>query len=181
MGENCQFKNLCYFGFLLVGLIFLIFKYEQLDMFTFLWYQVILAYSYIAAVHDFKNKSIPNTLILGMISTWFFMMIFKFFVDSNMAISLLKESMIGFFIGGILFLLVYILSKKGLGGGDVKYIAASGLYIGFSGILSVSLIGSLLAAIVGLILIYLKKIKPKDTMPLVPFLYIGILLTVFYM
>ena len=39
------------------------------------------------------------------------------------------------------------------------------------------LYGSVLAAVAGLLLILGKKITPKDAIPLVPFLYIGMLLT----
>ncbi len=39
--------------------------------------------------------------------------------------------------------------------------------------------GSVLAAIAALILILTKKMTAKDAIPLVPFLYVGILLTEF--
>ena len=43
---------------------------------------------------------------------------------------------LGLFCGGVLFLLVYRLTKKrGLGGGDVKLMAAAGLYLGWELIL----------------------------------------------
>jgi len=42
------------------------------------------------------------------------------------------------------------------------------------------LYGTILAALTGLILILLKKLGRKDAMPLAPFIYAGILITVFY-
>jgi len=57
--------------------------------------------------------------------------------------------------------------------------AAAGLYLGFSETVPAILYGTVLAALVGLVLILLKKIGRKDTMPLAPFLFAGIIITVF--
>ena len=76
-------------------------------------------------------------------------------------------------------MLIYIISRNGLGGGDVKFMAVAGLYLGFSGTVPAILYGTLLAAFTGLVLIVLKKLGRKDTMPLVPFLFVGIMITIF--
>ena len=57
--------------------------------------------------------------------------------------------------------------------------AVSGLYLGFDGVLPAMLYGTVLATLVTLVLVLLKKLGRKDTFPLVPFLYAGMLLTVF--
>ena len=95
------------------------------------------------------------------------------------ALGTMADGLAGFLTGGLIFWLVYAISRGGLGGGDVKLAATSGLYLGLDGVLSMMLYGSVLAASTGVVLILLKKIKPKDQIPLVPFLYVGILLTVF--
>jgi prepilin signal peptidase PulO-like enzyme (type II secretory pathway) len=66
-----------------------------------------------------------------------------------------------------------------LGGGDVKFMSVAGLYLGFSGTIPVILFGTVIAALTGLVLILLKKINRKDSIPLAPFLFIGIIITVF--
>ena len=81
--------------------------------------------------------------------------------------------------GGGLFLLVYILSRKGLGAGDVKFMAVAGLYLGFNGVLPSMLIGSILSCITAITLMIMKKIDKSATLPLAPFLYGGILVTLF--
>ena len=57
--------------------------------------------------------------------------------------------------------------------------AVAGLYLGFGGVLPAMLYGSVLSALTALVLIALKKIKPRDSIPLVPFLYVGMMLTMF--
>ncbi len=76
--------------------------------------------------------------------------------------------------------MVYLVSRGGLGGGDVKLMAASGLYLGFQKVMQAMLYGSILAALTGGGLILMRKIGRKDTIPLIPFLYAGILLSTFF-
>ena len=70
----------------------------------------------------------------------------------------------------------YIPIACGLFGG---LLGVAGLYLGYDGALSALLYGSVLAALSALVLILGKKMTAKDTIPLVPFLYVGILLTEF--
>jgi prepilin signal peptidase PulO-like enzyme (type II secretory pathway) len=148
--------------------------------FALLLLTLIAIFGYIAAILDIKTKRIPNGLILMMLASWIMTMVPKLFFDTAAAITLLGDSTLGFLIGGGLFLLVYMLSRKGLGGGDVKFMAAAGLYLGFGGTISTMLYGTVIAALTGGILILSKKIGRKETIPLAPFLYIGILLTIFF-
>ena len=64
-----------------------------------------------------------------------------------------------FFGGGIFFILMLI-SKNGLGGGDVKLIFVLGLWLGVEGLIFVILSGTILAGIFALIFL-LTKIKNR--------------------
>lgn len=152
----------------------------KIDFFALLRIILIIVFGYIAAVLDIKNKKIPNRLVLVMLGVWAVTMATKLIIDTESAVAILQDALLGFAIGGGLFLLVYAISRKGLGGGDVKFMAAAGLYLGLSGTLSSMLYGTILAALTGIILLIMKKLGRKDPMPLAPFLYVGILITVFY-
>jgi prepilin signal peptidase PulO-like enzyme (type II secretory pathway) len=130
-------------------------------------------------VIDINTKQIPNALILAMIAGWLLLILPMVFFDTENGIRILVDSVYGLLIGGGLFLAVYLLSRKGLGGGDVKFMSVAGLYLGFSGTIPVILFGTIIAALTGLVLILLKKINRKDSIPLAPFLFIGIIITVF--
>jgi len=149
------------------------------DAFTLLMRGLIIIFGYAASVNDLKAKRIPNELILGMLAAWVLVMVPKLFLDTDVAVALIVDSLIGFAIGGGVFLVVYMISRKGLGGGDVKFMAAAGLFLGFGGTIPAMLFGTVLAALAGLVLMALKKISRKDKMPLAQFLYVGILITVF--
>ena len=176
-----RYKSLLpYIGIPVIGTVFVLLYAGGEDLFVILLCELIIIFGYIASVLDVKTKKIPNSLVLVMLTAWTLVMIPKLFIHTDMAIVLLKDAALGFVVGGGLFLLVYLVSRKGLGGGDVKFMAASGLYVGFAGTLSAMLYGTILAALVGLVLLLIKKIGRKDMMPLAPFLYVGIVISLFY-
>ena len=90
------------------------------------------------------------------------------------------NSLLGFFLGGGLFYLLAVLSNGGMGGGDIKYIAAAGALLGWQKVLLVIFIGALLGSIIGLFQIAVQKISRKSLIPFGPFLAMGTLITLFY-
>lgn len=65
-------------------------------------------------------------------------------------------------VGGGIFLLLAVVTKGALGGGDVKLIAALGLWLGCVDLLNVVLIGSIAGGIVAIILLITKKKDRKS-------------------
>jgi len=168
-----------FIGIPIVCAALLLLRSGRSDPFTLLLHIMIAIFGYIGMVTDAKSKLIPNGLILAMLAAWVFAVVPKLFVDPSAAAAVLRGSVFGFIAGGGMFLLVYLVSRKGLGGGDVKFMAATGLFVGFDGAVPVMLYGTVLAALAGIALILLKKIGRKDSIPLAPFLYAGILIYVF--
>ena len=170
-----------YVGLPALGIALLVVRVGQMDGFILLWCTLLLVFGYITAVRDIKTKKIPNSLVLAMLAAWLVTMLPMVFLETHASVTLLVDSALGFALGGGLFLLVYIISRKGLGGGDVKFMAVAGLYLGFYGVIPAMLYGTVLASLTGIVLLLSKKIGRKDTMPLAPFLFAGILITIFFM
>ena len=166
-------------GFFIIMFVWLVICAGELSVFSLLKSAILIILSYIAMVFDINTKRIPNTLVLVMIAGWLFLMVPMIYTDTGNGFSIMMDSLYGLLIGGGLFLLVYLLSSKGLGGGDVKFMAAAGLYLGLADILPAILYGTVLAALTGFILVLFKKIDRKDKIPLAPFLFTGIMITVF--
>ena len=160
--------------------LFFIFKTGGADAFMLLRGGLLIVFGYAASVIDIKEKRIPNALVLAILAGWILTVIPQLFYDIEPTLTLIMDGALGSAICGALLLLVYFISRKGLGGGDVKFMAAAGLYLGFQGVLPAILVGSILAGLAGGVLILLKKIGRKDSIPLAPFLYAGILFTVFF-
>lgn len=168
-------QGIPYIGLLVLMATLLVWKYVQLDGLEILLREVLVVFCYVAAVGDIREKKVPNRLVGAMLGAWVLIMVPQLFFQTELAIYLLLSGAIGFLMAGIVFLGVYLISKKGLGGGDVKLMAVAGLYLGYDKVMPAMLYGAVLAAVVGIILILAKKIGRKDAIPLVPFLLIGIL------
>ena len=166
-------------GLPVIMLALLIMQGSRIEPFDLLWRELIIIFGYVAAVIDIKTKKIPNKLVITMFIIWILTITPLMIVDIEWAVARLIDSIIGFLLGGGIFMVVYIISKKGLGGGDVKFMAVSGLYLGVGAVLPSIFLGTVLAALIGIILIAAKKIKRKDPIPLAPFLFVGIALTIF--
>lgn len=166
-------------GLPVIMIALLIMQASRVEPFDLLWRELIIVFGYIAAVIDIRTKKIPNKLLITMLAAWIFTITPMMIFDMEQAVSRISDSVFGFVLGGGIFMLVYIISKKGLGGGDVKFMAVAGLYLGVGGVLPSIFLGTLLAALIGIILIAAKKIKRKDPIPLAPFLFAGMLLTIF--
>lgn len=71
--------------------------------------------------------------------------------------------------GGVLFLIIAILSRGALGGGDIKLIACLGLWLGTDALFAVSMIGIILGGLVALLLLLTGKKKRKSAFAYGPY------------
>lgn len=137
---------------------------------------VILAMS-IFAVTDTKAKLIPNRLILVFLGIWSAICGIAFISDPEGGIALIGQSLIGGVVGGLIFLLCYLISRGQLGAGDVKLAFVMGLYLTGQRVVGAIAYGVLLCCIYSFIQIARKKLTMKDGVPLAPFLYLGTIVT----
>ena len=78
--------------------------------------------------------------------------------------------LLGFLTGGGCLLLFMILSHGGMGGGDVKFAAALGIWFGWQDILLILWIAFVLGGLAGIVLLATGKKTRKDFVPFGPFL-----------
>ena len=71
--------------------------------------------------------------------------------------------------GGFFFLLLAFISKGALGGGDIKLIAALGLWLGWKSLLSVIIYGAIAGGVAALVLLLTKKIQQKQYLAYGPY------------
>lgn len=89
-------------------------------------------------------------------------------------------SLIGFLAGGGFFYLVAVLSRGGMGGGDIKLMAMVGGLMGWKSVLLTTFAGSLSGSIIGIFLMLFKGKGRKTKIPFGPFLAFGTLVTLFF-
>lgn len=91
----------------------------------------------------------------------------------------LMSYLIGFFcISGFLYI-IYVLTKgRGIGGGDIKLMAVSGLVVGFPNILVAFLIGCILGSVIHTI--RCKVSKADHVLAFGPYLSAGLVISILY-
>lgn len=104
---------------------------------------------------------------------------------ASLLMMLLPEStswsnrLLGVLIGGGFFWILNLLG--GMGGGDVKLMAAAGFWLGYPRIIIAMFIGIFCAAVVGVALIISKKKTRKDPIAFGPYLAFGIMMTTLFL
>ena len=91
-----------------------------------------------------------------------------------------KASLIGFLVGGGFYYAIALVSRGGMGGGDIKMMAMVGAMMGWKAVLVITFLGSLTGAVVGIFLMIAKGKGRKTKIPFGPFLALGTLITLFY-
>jgi leader peptidase (prepilin peptidase)/N-methyltransferase len=94
------------------------------------------------------------------------------------------NAFIGLLLGGAPLYLIGLLWEKlrkveAMGGGDVKFMAMVGSFLGWKGAFLTIMLGAMAGSIVGVALILLKKHQADRVIPFGPFLAFGTLLTLF--
>lgn len=131
---------------------------------------------YLLALVDYKEKKIPNKIILVMLAARFIMLIYEIVTNLDFWIDVLTYCLLGAFIGGIIMFLCMFLSRNGLGMGDIKMFIVVGAYVGSSQILGTMFLAFLVSALGGLALLITKKAGLKDSIPMAPFTCCGVII-----
>jgi leader peptidase (prepilin peptidase)/N-methyltransferase len=126
---------------------------------------------------DLAHKIIPDVITLpGIVAGILISSLVTLVGLGNSTLVGLGSAALGVVLGGGLFFLVAVLSRGGMGGGDIKLIAMIGAFLGWRAVLVTIFLGALSGAMVGIGLMLLYKKGRKDPLPFGPFLALGALL-----
>lgn len=120
---------------------------------------------------DLRHMIIPNGLVL----TVFVIGVFWTLYDGDYF-----SHIIGFFAVSLILLLAGIISRGGMGMGDVKLMAAAGLLLGWQNIIAALMIGAIIGSVIGVSLQVFKVIEKKQPVPFGPFLAAGIMSAILF-
>lgn len=155
---------------LLNGLMY-VFVYIKLGLtINTVLYGLLISILITLSIIDLKHKIIPDSLnIAGLIIGIIYIIINK---------GILK-SIIGSFIGLVLFLAIAVITNA-MGGGDIKLMTVLGLIFGIKGVLFITLFSFILGAVISVGLLILKIQSRKDEIPFGPFISLASLIYIFY-
>ena len=158
-------------------LIIFTYFYKENSFFNSLRYLIFEYVMFLTAAIDFKQKKIPNELIFFIIAERVVFFIPEFFMYPDEIVSLLISSFSGMLTCGMMMLICRIISRKGIGAGDVKLFAAAGFMTNLYGAVNILFYSLLVASAVSIFLLLFKKAKANSTVPMAPFIFAG---TIFY-
>ena len=162
---------------LAVGVMMIVLSIKNAASWQVVLEQQILLHVLIAAAGiDYSVKKIPNILVAVMLLVWIVFLGIDFVQDPDFSSigTRLLQALGGFLTGGIILLIFMLLSRGGVGAGDVKLVAVLGLFYGMIGILNILFYSCLFAAIISIILLVAKKLRLKDTVAMSPFILMAV-------
>ncbi|MBO5348602.1 MAG: prepilin peptidase [Clostridia bacterium] len=132
---------------------------------------------------DYKMQIIPNRLTLTIFEIGLIFTFIHGISNLNIAVSMFQ----GLLAGCLIFLVITVLGglifgKETMGFGDVKMMAALGLFFGLQGIIAIAILSFLIAAIFSIVLMIIQKIRHKDLIEYIafgPFIVISAFVVIF--
>lgn len=154
---------------LTTGLGFALIAWQSSSWPDFLVGTIFFSLLLILAFIDLDHKLLPNTLtLLGVALGLFFSLL-----GWNLTFT---TSLIGGVVGFSLLFAIAIISRGGMGMGDVKMMAFIGTFLGWQAVFVVLFIASFFGSVGGLLYLYLTKQGRKTQIPFGPSLALGALL-----
>lgn len=143
--------------------------------FGFTWecliYSIVVPALVIISAIDLEHQIIPDLITLPGI-------VFGFAAGTYL--NGIVNSVLGFSLGGGLFYLLAVVSRGGMGGGDIKYIAGVGALLGWQNVLLIIFLGALVGSCVGVLMMLFKNKNRKSLIPFGPFLALATLISIFF-
>lgn len=122
---------------------------------------------------DAKHRIIPDVINYPGMVVGVLLAVFQVHIS-------LHDSIFGFLAGGGLFFLILILTRGGMGAGDMKFMAFIGTFLGLRDTLLTIFFGSIIGSVYGLLLMILKGAGLKTAVPYGPFLAMGAFIAALY-
>ncbi len=136
---------------------------------------LLLTGLFFAAWTDLKEGRIPNRILALLLLAGIVLCTAQSGLDGEY--EAVRSAAAGFFTGGGIALLCAVLSGGGLGAGDVKLLAVTGLYLGAGAVADVFVFAMLSAGAVCLALLAAGRGGRKRGIPLAPFILLAVVLT----
>ena len=119
---------------------------------------------------DINAGIVPDLLVI-LIAV---LAVVKFFVTEPFSINTAVPYLIGAVCVSVPMLILALIIKGAFGGGDIKLMAAAGLYLGWKYTVAGVAVGLFAAGLYGIYLLIRKKAGPKSKLRLAPFLAYGL-------
>lgn len=128
-------------------------------------------------VIDLEQGLILNKVVYPTMVVAFLLALYPWPWLSDSMVMRVAYAALGGGIGFVIFLLIALVSRGGMGWGDVKLAALIGLATGFPLVFLAVIMGAILGGIVAVALMVAKKRKRREAIPFGPFLALAAMVT----
>lgn len=175
--DNIKFEVAAFATFLVVSLISNFLYFRSGSDYVQMYKELLLIYGvFLIAFIDFRERIIPNKIVLALFVIRIGFLIYELIIAFDVWKAVLIYPTLGGLIGGVIIVLAMLVSRKGVGMGDVKLFAIIGLFVSSTKIIPTLFYSILASALFGIVLLTTRKAKLKDSMPMAPFALIGVIL-----
>jgi leader peptidase (prepilin peptidase)/N-methyltransferase len=127
----------------------------------------------VIAFIDYDYQLILNKMLIWFAST-------GLIINLYIGIVTILDMVIASVVGGGILLLIAIITKGGIGGGDIKFVTALGLWLGLKLTLLTIFLSFIIGGIGSVLLLAFKIKKRKDFIPFGPFIAIAAFISMLY-
>ncbi|WP_164668376.1 prepilin peptidase [Virgibacillus doumboii] len=127
----------------------------------------------IILVSDIKYMLIPNKVLLFFLPLFIIMRLLS-------PLNPWWSSILGAVIGVVLLSVIILISRGGMGGGDMKLFGVLGIVLGIENVLLAFFLSCVIGALIGMMLLLFKVIGRKQPVPFGPYIVAATLITYFY-
>jgi len=126
----------------------------------------------VVSVIDLRHKIIPDVITIPGIMA-------GLIASAWILPTGIRGSISGTLLGGLLFYIIGVASRGGMGGGDIKLIAMIGAFLGWIDVIITIILSSFMGSLVGIMLMILFSKDRKYPVPFGPFLSAGGMISLF--
>ncbi|MBS6722580.1 MAG: prepilin peptidase [Clostridiales bacterium] len=164
------------FGFMAILLIgeFIWLNYSVLKIIRNI---VLLAGLFVMAWIDGESHRIPNKLLLMLCVFRMVLLVIECFIYYSLSLTIMFSAFLGMIAGTVIFGSCYLISRGGMGAGDVKLFAVIGFFTNIKSVMLIAFFSVCAAAVYSIAQLVRKKIDFKAAIPFGPFAMIGAVLT----
>lgn len=154
-------------------------------VFGFSWYSIALCLLFsvliVISCIDLEIMEIPDGLVLAIAVLGIAPFVASFFQNNGMPHpQQWWEYLLGIVAMSVPFFLVALATRGGIGGGDIKLLAAVGLFAGWKLTILGTMMGVVIAGVVGVILLAVFGRNRRAMMPLAPSLCLGMVIALLW-
>ncbi|TFZ40675.1 prepilin peptidase [Soehngenia longivitae] len=160
------------------GIIYLSFFITYGFTLEFIYLSLLTSFLISITIIDLKHQIIPDGLVVSVLGLNILYKIGNYFMY-GISFEFL-DSLFGLLAGAGIFLLILLISRGGMGGGDVTLVGALGFSLGLKNTILMILLSFIIGAVISIILLVFKIKSMKDPIPFGPFIIVAFYLSYFF-